>query len=408
MNTIDDVEFLNNKIPIGTGAYSKVYKVKLKSDNNIYALKEINISKLTKSEKKCLKTEIKIHKELKHEFIIDFIDCIQVFYNVYILMEYAEYGNLLSFIDCDNGMPEELSLKYFYQTTKAIEYIHSKGIIHRDIKPENILITKDYKAKLCDFGYSIYEKDYETINEICGTFEYMAPEVILKSNYDRKIDSWGLGMLLFELNNGDALYKGNSLKEIKKSMLTKDLEFNKPITKYTKALIKKLLKFNPITRIYPEDIFILAEKENYNTNNLMYNNISEKDVTYMNKFIKDNNFKNNLLIEITTDRKDNTSFFNYEYSNNNFKNDKKLKKYNSINDFKKILITNNMPKTDEANKIIKNKKKIIYKLDQDGNKIKITETETINSICENEYNQIISNKENIVIRTYRKSCSYKK
>lgn len=83
--------------------------------------------------------------------------------------------------------------------------------MHRDIKPENILITKDNHAKLCDFGFASI---LEYRSTLCGTFEYMAPEMIQKKPYDYKIDIWGLGILLFELIQGYAPFRGETGEEV--------------------------------------------------------------------------------------------------------------------------------------------------------------------------------------------------
>lgn len=76
----------------------------------------------------------------------------------------------------------------------AIEYMHSKNIMHRDIKPENILLDRKNVVKVCDFGFAV---NCEPRMTLCGTVEYMAPEMILRKPYNHKIDIWGLGILLF-------------------------------------------------------------------------------------------------------------------------------------------------------------------------------------------------------------------
>ncbi len=93
------------------------------------------------------------------------------------LIEYAKYGDLFSFIRKQDEQMNQKMLKFFFKVTQAIHYLHSNGMIHRDIKPENILITTNYRPKLADFGTSVYQQDAK--NTFCGTFEYMAPEIYL-------------------------------------------------------------------------------------------------------------------------------------------------------------------------------------------------------------------------------------
>lgn len=263
LNSLEDFEYLNNKKPIGEGAFSKVYKIKLLSDNQIYALKEIDLKGLSKGDKLNLKEEIKIHKSVNHKNIIKFYDVIQIFNIVYILLEYCELNNLFNFIDAEKGMNEDIALYFFYQITESINYLHSNNIIHRDIKPENILITKDFIPKICDFGWSSEVKD--TIKySICGTYEYMAPEVILEKPYDFKIDCWALGILLYELLFGYPPYKAGSIEEIKHEIITNDVEYSNKISKNIVKLMKNLLKRNIKSRYTSTQILNYYTENNIN------------------------------------------------------------------------------------------------------------------------------------------------
>lgn len=87
----------------------------------------------------------------------------------------------------------------------ALEYLHTKNppIIHRDIKPENILIDKDGRVKLADFGWSNFFNNTKR-QTYCGTLDYLAPEMIMESGHDEKLDYWGVGVLIFELLTGKA------------------------------------------------------------------------------------------------------------------------------------------------------------------------------------------------------------
>lgn len=96
---------------------------------------------------------------------------------MYIFLEYAENGDLFHFLK-RKELSEKQLLKCFFQTCKAIKYIHDKSIMHRDLKPENILVDSKNNIKLCDFGYSAEFDQNEIRQTLCGTYEYMAPEVI--------------------------------------------------------------------------------------------------------------------------------------------------------------------------------------------------------------------------------------
>jgi len=122
---------------------------------------------------------------------------------VYFLLEYASNGCLFYYIHCKEGLPELLALRFFYQTSLAVQYLHSLNLIHRDIKPENILLDEDFNAKMCDFGWSCYLEDDDYRTSVCGTYEYMSPEILGSRYHTNKIDIWCMGILLYEMLHGE-------------------------------------------------------------------------------------------------------------------------------------------------------------------------------------------------------------
>jgi serine/threonine protein kinase len=96
-------------------------------------------------------------------------------------------------------------MEMYVQVLEAFEYLHSKNILHRDLKPENILINKDGDLKVCDFGWSAEYSDFEVRSTLCGTCEYMAPEVVFHQRQTKKTDIWALGIYIniFELIQRD-------------------------------------------------------------------------------------------------------------------------------------------------------------------------------------------------------------
>ena len=120
----------------------------------------------------------------------------------YLVFDYMQGGSLFYFIDGKSGLPENLALRFFYQTALAIRDMHSKSILHRDIKPENLLVDSRFSIRLSDFGWSTFEYQVENLCCPCGTFAYMSPEIVLGLNHNNRTDIWGLGILLIELLNG--------------------------------------------------------------------------------------------------------------------------------------------------------------------------------------------------------------
>ena len=244
LKTLNDIEFLEGEKSIGSGAFSTVHKVRSKIDNKIYALKKVDIEKLCKKDTDNLKTEIKFHRSFNHPNIINFVDCLQVGTIVYILLEYARNGSLFHFNHSKHGIPEQIALRFLYQTALAVKYLHDKKIIHRDIKPENILLDDVFNIKLADFGWSCYTDNKSIRTTIAGTFEYMPPEIANEEFHDEKADTWALGILLYELLHGDAPFKAQSLKEIKHEINTKDIKVDTEFSKGIRLLLNKLLAEN--------------------------------------------------------------------------------------------------------------------------------------------------------------------
>ena len=109
---------------------------------------------------------------------------------------------MFDFIDCNNGLPESLALRFFYQTAVTISQLHSLGIAHRDVKPENLLLDSRFNVKLTDFGWATHLSNDESLWTPSGTFAYMSPEMVVGVQHSSKTDIWSLGVLLVELLNG--------------------------------------------------------------------------------------------------------------------------------------------------------------------------------------------------------------
>lgn len=115
-------------------------------------------------------------------------------------MEYFKNGDLFNYLQQYKFFNEETVKFLMIQVFKALNFLHENNIIYRDLKPENIMITDQGFIKLIDFGLSKkLEKENEEVNDICGTNEYIPPEVIRKDNYLFNFDWWGFGILMFEL-----------------------------------------------------------------------------------------------------------------------------------------------------------------------------------------------------------------
>ena len=193
----------NSEYQIGSGAFSKVYLGKHIPTNELYAIKKIIKKEIkTKIDSiEIIKREIEFHSKLYHKNITHLIATYENEENIYIILEYSNRGDLYKLIKKKKLTEEKICFNYFIQVLNAVLFLHENNLIHRDIKPENILLNEKNEIKLCDFGCCA-ESGIGNRTTFCGTYEYMAPEILKESSYNNSVDIWSLGILLFELSHG--------------------------------------------------------------------------------------------------------------------------------------------------------------------------------------------------------------
>ena len=337
-------DFNNQKIIIGKGGYGKLYLAKNKKDGKEYAIKNVSKEKMKAVglDSLVIKREIDIHIRITHPHIIKLVSFSEDRYNYYMAMEFAQKGTLYKLIQQKRGMDESEAFHYFIQVASAIHFLHKNGYAHRDIKPENILLDKNGSVKLCDFGWCVNVSKGERIT-FCGTYEYMAPEMINDEFYDMGIDIWSLGVLLYEMIHGYSPFRAHyflkddksAMKEIFRNIKSNNYTIDKKISEECIDLIDKLLTIDPKKRIKINELFMhpwFVEKEKdyfpfYNRK------ISIKDSTvYSSKDI------DNESLNIRNNSKEENE---YLYINSN-------KKFKNVNNINKALI--NKKKEKEENK----------------------------------------------------------
>ena len=188
-----------------------------------------------------------LHKEMIHPHIIRLFNFFESQRHVYLILEYLPNGNLFEFMR-GKSIDNALILKIFRQIFSAVDFIHSKKIFHRDIKPENILLDSNHNFKLCDFGFSANFGDGEERQTLCGTKDYLAPEVIASSLQDDKVDIWCMGVLLFELIHKRPPFMGKNIINLLEDIKSMKIKFSPNIKQEFKQIIEWCLKFDPNQR----------------------------------------------------------------------------------------------------------------------------------------------------------------
>ena len=240
---------------LGQGGYGAVFRATKISNNKEYALKVVK--------KKLFKNAVRIKDALneknimistRHPFIVRLHYAFQDKRSIYYVMDYLKGGALSKYIKKQGHFSELVAKFYAAQVVLALKYLHEeKKIVYRDLKPDNILLDDFGYIKLSDFGLSTI--GVERLTSICGTYEYIAPEILRGEEYTCMVDYFSLGCLLFEMIYGKSPFTSivlrNTHSTIIKNILAGRYEFHRGIVVSTevKDLILKLLDRNPRARL---------------------------------------------------------------------------------------------------------------------------------------------------------------
>ncbi|KAJ5519422.1 AGC-kinase C-terminal [Penicillium expansum] len=183
---------------LGTGSFGRVHLVQSNHNHRFYAMKVLKKAQVVKMKQiEHTNDERRMLNRVRHPFLVTLWGTWQDSRNLYMVMDFVEGGELFSLLRKSQRFPNPVAKFYAAEVTLALEYLHSHQIIYRDLKPENLLLDRHGHLKITDFGFA---KDVPDITwTLCGTPDYLAPEVVSSKGYNKSVDWWSLGILIFEM-----------------------------------------------------------------------------------------------------------------------------------------------------------------------------------------------------------------
>uniref|UniRef100_A0A673YKD0 non-specific serine/threonine protein kinase n=1 Tax=Salmo trutta TaxID=8032 RepID=A0A673YKD0_SALTR len=246
-----------------------VYLVRHKETKQRFAMKKINKQNLMlRNQIQQAFVERDILTFAENPFVVSMYCSFQTRRHLCMVMEYVEGGDCANLLKNMGPLPVDMARMYFAETVLALEYLHNYGIVHRDLKPDNLLVTSMGHIKLTDFGLSkvglmnmttnLYEGHIEkdarefSDKQVCGTPEYIAPEVILRQGYGKPVDWWAMGIILYEFLVGCVPFFGDTPEELFGQVISDEInwpEGEDAPPADSQELITLLLRQNPLERM---------------------------------------------------------------------------------------------------------------------------------------------------------------
>eukprot|EP01084_Bolivina_argentea_P200767 343272_1 len=225
---------------VGTGTFGRVRLVQSLLNLEWYVLKVMKKATIVRLKQVThIKNEITLLRTMDHPGLVKMCGMFQTDENLYLVLEYINGGELFSHLRSAVRFPNHQAMIYTADVVNTFDYLHSKDIVYRDLKPENLLITKEGRIKITDFGFAkvVVSRTWT----LCGTPEYLAPEIIQSKGHGKGVDWWALGILIYEMLAGYPPFYDEQPVGIYQKILSGRFEMPKSFNEYAKDIIKRFL-----------------------------------------------------------------------------------------------------------------------------------------------------------------------
>ncbi|XP_032513678.2 serine/threonine-protein kinase PLK4 [Danaus plexippus] len=246
---IEEYELLEH---LGKGGFAHVYRAKCRKTGIFVAIKMIDKALMASAGMiGRVRQEVTIHSRLKHPAILELYTFFEDVHYVYLVLELAHNGELAKHFKLGTrGLSEKAAADIFRQVVSGVLYLHAHNIIHRDLSLNNLLLTKDLNVKIADFGLAtqLNAPDEKHVT-MCGTPNYISPEVASRAMHGLPADVWGLGCMLYTLLVGSPPFHTQHVKTTLNKVINADYKIPSEISMPAQDLLQKLLCKDPSKRI---------------------------------------------------------------------------------------------------------------------------------------------------------------
>jgi serine/threonine protein kinase len=237
---------------IGRGSFGKVLLVRKKHTSQLFAVKILSKSAIVKKQQvEHTRTERRVLASISHPFVVCLHYAFQTREKLYFVLDYCPGGDLFFHLSRCGCFPEPMAKFYTAEIILALIHLHEQGIVYRDLKPENIMLDVDGHVKLADFGLAKegITSQLDGTYTMCGTPEYLPPEILNRGGHGTAVDWWNLGMVLYEMLTGRPPWYTQDRHELFNRLRNAELEFPEGLSIDAMDLIRGLLIRDPSKRL---------------------------------------------------------------------------------------------------------------------------------------------------------------